>query len=159
MTLHIVGSDNEGAKEPQVQAVKETHDPWAKRTSEVNHRCCGQDFAGCLGLLGPLVDDLDMELWGGNAFTSESLRPLWTCSNLRSLTLETSYSDLKAEHLEAGLQHLRSPATSPLTLSINYAVSAVNQVNVVPIGHPLLTTCFSVRQAAGDADRDTGRQR
>ena len=118
LTLHIIGGDDGGANEPQVPAVKQTHSWCGKCALFLLIRgSCGQDFAACLGILGPVLGSLHMELNGGAAFTSESLRSLWTCSNLRSLTLESFKIELKAEDLEAGLQHLRSAAITPLTFS------------------------------------------
>ena len=35
--------------------------------------CCGQDFAVCLGLLGPVLNSLHVEFFEGNAFSSEDL--------------------------------------------------------------------------------------
>ena len=88
-------------------------------TSHLNRTCCGQDLAACLEVLGPLLDTLYMKFWGGDAsesFTDESLHSLWTCSNLRSLRLEVC-TNLNVADLEAGWQHLRSAATTPLTLT------------------------------------------
>ena len=72
-----------------------------------------QDFATCLGLLAPVLDDLGLVMCEPPMITSESLRTLWTCPNLRNLSLEDCGFDILAEDLGAGLQHLRSAATTP----------------------------------------------
>ena len=70
--------------------------------------CCPQDFAAFLGILGPMLGELRMEHCWGDVITSESLRALWTCPNLRRLTLESDQDRIEPEDIEAGLQHLRS---------------------------------------------------
>lgn len=91
-------------------------------TSQLIQSWCGQDFYACLGLLGPVIDTLHLEGFGGDVLTSESLR---TCGNLRCLTLDLRDYELEVEHLEAGLQHLRSAAITPLTLPITWALSTM----------------------------------
>ena len=57
-----------------------------------------------------------MAFWGGKVVTSNSVRSLWTCSNLSRLTLECIFrTRIKVEHIEVGLQNLRSAAITALT--------------------------------------------
>ena len=70
-------------------------------------RCCWQDFTACMGLLGPVLGTIQMEFSDDNIPDSESLRSLWACHNLRSLKLVSYDIKLRAEDINAGLQHLR----------------------------------------------------
>ena len=67
---------------------------------------------------------------------------LRTCSNLRILTLESFNIEVKAEHLEAGLQHLRFAAITPLILSHYFYSNGSSSVNMSSVGHIMLTTCM-----------------
>lgn len=109
-------------------------------------RRCWQDFTACLGLLGRVIGTLHMEFLDDNVSDSESLRSLWACHNLRSLTLVSHDSELRAEDINAGLQHLRFAAITPLTSS-HYICKSAYQGSQDCLILCLLLMC--VRQAAG----------
>ena len=80
-----------------------------------------------MGLLAPVLGTLHMELcfYGfQNVITSETLQSLWTCHKLRGLYLESIDDRIEAEHIEAGLQHLRFAAVALLSVDVCASVNA-----------------------------------
>ena len=114
--------------------MEETHSSWQRALCKPCVDVVGRTLLPAWDSLGLCLNPCLMPkpngvLWG-ERLHSESLRFLWTCSNLRSLVLESYNIELKAEHLEAGLQHLRSAA-------ITCAVSATK----VSLCLPLVIRC------------------
>ena len=117
VTLYVRGSALEGANQTQVTSRVGDADYHEQCGLHTHMQLLWAGFTACMGLLGPVIQFLHMEIKGGKVITSKSLGSLWTCANLRRLTLESLDIEIEADHLEAGLQHLRSAALTPRTLS------------------------------------------
>ena len=150
--LCIQGScgDKEGAEGPQVQCDKGSACDAALYDSSL--RADGlQEFSACLGLLGPLLDDLTLIDCGHPIFTSQSLRALWACPNLRCLIIDECDLDIDAEDMEAGLQHLRYTDVSPLGCEAPHLCKACFPDCICPPVNPdqVLLLCGAKQAARG----------
>ena len=96
MTMYITGNpDLESANGPQVRCNEfwPGHRAPCRCQPSLDTAGC-QELSVCLGILGPALDDLCLEYCGTQLFTYKSLRTLWTCPNLSSLTLDDAVSVL-----------------------------------------------------------------
>ena len=87
----------------------------------------------------------------GDLITSESLRSLWICPCIRSLTLGLWDFEVQAEDIQAGLQHLRSAAMTHVT-SVPYLRTIYNASHHLECNCPkmeLLACLWVTMQAAG----------